>query len=98
VTQIGQVQQQNATLVEQSAAGAESLKEQAHRLAQVVGTFRLESGAVAAAQEPATITKNESASTRKAMDGRPARPMTPRRGSAGIASVHSMTGAKRKPA
>jgi methyl-accepting chemotaxis protein len=44
VTQIGQVQQQNATLVEQSAAGAESLKEQAQRLAQVVGTFRLESG------------------------------------------------------
>jgi methyl-accepting chemotaxis protein len=35
--------QQNAALVEQSAAAAESLKEQAVRLADVVGTFRLES-------------------------------------------------------
>jgi len=33
--------QQNAALVEQSAAAAESLKEQAARLAQVVGGFRL---------------------------------------------------------
>jgi hypothetical protein len=86
------VQQQNASLVEQSAAGAESLKEQAYRLAQVVGTFRLEAGAVAAAQEPTTITKIEPASSK------PARPMTLRRGGAAIASVHSMTGAKRKPA
>jgi methyl-accepting chemotaxis protein len=35
--------QQNAALVEESAAAAESLKEQAVRLAQVVATFRLES-------------------------------------------------------
>jgi methyl-accepting chemotaxis protein len=34
--------QQNAALVEESAAAAESLKEQAVRLAQVVGTFRLD--------------------------------------------------------
>jgi methyl-accepting chemotaxis protein len=33
--------QQNAALVEESAAAAESLKEQAVRLAEVVGTFRL---------------------------------------------------------
>ena len=37
--------QQNAALVEESAAAAESLKEQADRLAQVVGTFRLEAPA-----------------------------------------------------
>jgi methyl-accepting chemotaxis protein len=41
VTQLDQMTQQNAALVEQSAAAAESLKEQAHRLAGVVGTFRL---------------------------------------------------------
>ena len=41
VTQLDQMTQQNAALVEQSAAAAESLKEQAVRLAQVVGTFRL---------------------------------------------------------
>ena len=33
--------QQNAALVEQSAAAAESLREQAQRLAQVVQQFRL---------------------------------------------------------
>jgi methyl-accepting chemotaxis protein len=33
--------QQNAALVEQSAAAAESLKDQAVRLAQVVGSFKV---------------------------------------------------------
>jgi methyl-accepting chemotaxis protein len=42
VAQLDRMTQQNAALVEQSAAAAESLKEQATRLAQVVGTFRLE--------------------------------------------------------
>jgi methyl-accepting chemotaxis protein len=42
VTQLDQMTQQNAALVEQSAAAAESLKEQAARLAQVVSVFRLE--------------------------------------------------------
>ncbi|HET7526114.1 MAG TPA: methyl-accepting chemotaxis protein [Burkholderiaceae bacterium] len=41
VAQLDQMTQQNAALVEQSAAAAESLKEQAQRLAQVVGTFKL---------------------------------------------------------
>jgi methyl-accepting chemotaxis protein len=41
VTQLDQMTQQNAALVEQSAAAAESLKDQAVRLAQVVGTFQL---------------------------------------------------------
>jgi len=43
VTQLDQMTQQNAALVEESAAAAESLKEQADRLSQVVATFRLES-------------------------------------------------------
>ena len=42
VTRLDQMTQQNAALVEQSAAAAESLKEQAVRLNQVVGTFRLQ--------------------------------------------------------
>ena len=45
VTQLDQMTQQNAALVEESAAAAESLKDQAVRLAQVVGTFRID-GAV----------------------------------------------------
>ena len=43
VSQLDSVTQQNAALVEQSAAAAESLKNQAARLAQVVGVFRLDS-------------------------------------------------------
>ncbi len=42
VTQLDQMTQQNAALVEESAAAAESLKEQAVKLADVVATFRLE--------------------------------------------------------
>jgi methyl-accepting chemotaxis protein len=41
MAQLDQVTQQNAALVEQSAAAAESLKEQARRLADVVAAFRL---------------------------------------------------------
>ncbi len=42
VVQLDQMTQQNAALVEQSAAAAESLKDQASRLNEVVSTFRLQ--------------------------------------------------------
>jgi methyl-accepting chemotaxis protein len=42
VTDLDQMTQQNAALVEQSAAAAESLDEQAKLLAQLVATFKLE--------------------------------------------------------
>jgi methyl-accepting chemotaxis protein len=41
VNQLDQMTQQNAALVEESAAAAQSLKEQAGRLTQIVGTFQL---------------------------------------------------------
>jgi len=41
VTQLDQMTQQNAALVEESAAAAESLKDQAQRLAEVVAVFKL---------------------------------------------------------
>ena len=41
VAQLDQVTQQNAALVEESAAAAESLNQQAAQLARIVGTFRL---------------------------------------------------------
>jgi methyl-accepting chemotaxis protein len=44
VNQLDQVTQQNAALVEESAAAAESLKVQAAQLAQVVSVFRLGAG------------------------------------------------------
>jgi len=44
VIQLDQMTQQNAALVEESAAAAESLKEQARRLSEAVSVFRLSSG------------------------------------------------------
>jgi methyl-accepting chemotaxis protein len=43
IGEVDQMTQQNAALVEESAAAAESLKAQAARLAEVMGSFRLES-------------------------------------------------------
>jgi methyl-accepting chemotaxis protein len=48
VGDLDRMTQQNAALVEQSAAAAESLKEQAMRLGDLVSTFRLEAAAHAA--------------------------------------------------
>ncbi|HEX6704722.1 MAG TPA: methyl-accepting chemotaxis protein [Albitalea sp.] len=44
VVRLDQMTQQNASLVEQSAAAAESLKDQAGRLAEVVSVFRIAGG------------------------------------------------------
>jgi methyl-accepting chemotaxis protein len=55
VVQLDQMTQQNAALVEESAAAAESLKEQAHRLIEAVSVFRLAGGQLPSAQaQPAT--------------------------------------------
>ncbi|MBL8279671.1 MAG: Cache 3/Cache 2 fusion domain-containing protein [Pelomonas sp.] len=51
VVQLDQMTQQNAALVEESAAAAESLKEQAQRLVEAVAVFRV-SGHEAAAPAP----------------------------------------------
>jgi methyl-accepting chemotaxis protein len=45
VTQMDQATQQNAALVEESAAAAESLKLQAQQLVQAVAVFKLAQGA-----------------------------------------------------
>jgi methyl-accepting chemotaxis protein len=44
IGQMDQMTQQNAALVEQAAAAAEAMRQQADELAQVVRTFRLETG------------------------------------------------------
>ena len=49
ISQLDQMTQQNAALVEQSAAAASSMKDQAHRLASVVATFKLGADALAVA-------------------------------------------------
>ncbi len=47
VNQLDQVTQQNAALVEESAAAADSLKQQAERLVEAVSIFKLSQGATA---------------------------------------------------
>jgi methyl-accepting chemotaxis protein len=49
VVQLDQMTQQNAALVEESAAAAESLREQSGRMAEVISVFRLTGGAARAA-------------------------------------------------
>jgi len=53
VSQMDQVTQQNASLVEEAAAAAESLQDQAARLAQVVAVFKLAGTPSAAPRPPA---------------------------------------------
>jgi methyl-accepting chemotaxis protein len=57
VTQLDQMTQQNEALVEESAAAAEALKEQAHRLAHVVSSFKLDSPSNEPASAPAPAYK-----------------------------------------
>ena len=55
VGQLDQMTQQNAALVEQSAAAASSMKDQAQRLAQVVASFKLDPALAAPRQAPAVV-------------------------------------------
>ena len=54
VNQLDQLTQQNAALVEQSTAAAESLKDQAQRLTQAVGVFKID-GVVHAQRSPRAL-------------------------------------------
>jgi methyl-accepting chemotaxis protein len=56
VTDIEQMTQQNAAVVEQSAAAAQSLQEQAERLAQVVHQFKLRDGSSGYAAQALRLT------------------------------------------
>lgn len=72
IIQIDDMTQQNAALVEQAAAAAKALQEQATRLSQTVGVFRLDASDV-----PATVhAKHAKAAmaTAAARDITPARP------------------------
>ncbi|MCD0424194.1 methyl-accepting chemotaxis protein, partial [Rubrivivax sp. JA1024] len=55
VGQLDQVTQQNAALVEESAAAAESLRVQAARLTELVGVFKLAQGGAATAPAAAKL-------------------------------------------
>ncbi|MGN6390200.1 MAG: methyl-accepting chemotaxis protein, partial [Burkholderiaceae bacterium] len=68
IGQMDQVTQQNAALVEEASAAAESMQEQAGKLAQVVAVFQLDRGhgaqpAAVAATATATATAATEAAT-----------------------------------
>ncbi len=67
VGQLDQMTQQNAALVEESAAAALSLREQAARLAAAVQVFRLESEAGPATGNPALAAMSTPAASRVAL-------------------------------
>ncbi|RZJ10742.1 MAG: hypothetical protein EOP39_07910, partial [Rubrivivax sp.] len=78
VVQLDQMTQQNAALVEESAAAAESLREQSGRMAESIGVFRLSSTAPrsTASRTPApkrvTSTASTAAAPRATAPARPA--------------------------
>jgi methyl-accepting chemotaxis protein len=70
ITQMDEATQQNAALVEQAAAAAQSLQEQAATLAQAVSVFKLDSSYIAATQPKATRPIPPSASSAVAAPAR----------------------------
>ena len=109
VTQLDQMTQQNAALVEQSAAAAESLKEQATRLASAVAAFKLGTQKVhaepvayalatpshAAPKSASHIASHSASHTRSHSGSAKALPGTP---SAPIAAKHSVAEVHALPA
>jgi methyl-accepting chemotaxis protein len=57
VNQLDQMTQQNAALVEESAAAAESLRDQAQRLSQAISVFKLTEGDVMSSPSPSQHAK-----------------------------------------
>ncbi|MFC0252750.1 methyl-accepting chemotaxis protein [Massilia consociata] len=81
VTQMDQVTQQNAALVEEASAAAQSLREEAAALAEAVGSFRLEQQAMPAPRAEARAVRGAApAATAPVRIGTPVVPRaTPRR-------------------
>ena len=86
ITQMDQVTQQNAALVEEATAAAESMQQQAKQLAAAVAVFKLD-----ASQAKAVETPKPAASAPKA-------PFVERRGPNRAKNVTRLAAAKAKPA
>lgn len=77
ITQMDRATQQNAALVEQSAAAAESLKGQAAQLVQAVAVFRLGAGEAQRALAPAAASAAAKPAARSASSFSAAKPSGP---------------------
>jgi methyl-accepting chemotaxis protein len=82
VVQLDQMTQQNAALVEESAAAAESLREQAEKLAALVATFRLRDGVAVSAPAVTPLRRAPAPAPRPAVRPSPAKAPAPRVASA----------------
>ena len=92
VNQLDRVTQQNAALVEQSAAAADSLRQQAARLASVVGVFQLGGTAAPRQQHFAGAPSTPHAATRQALGAaKAARPRAAAPASSASASASAKT-------
>jgi methyl-accepting chemotaxis protein len=79
ITQMDGATQQNAALVEESAAATVSMREQAHKLQQLVSVFQVDAAAVKApASRPALPAVTPTAAARKPAAAAPARPAAAR--------------------
>jgi methyl-accepting chemotaxis protein len=101
VVQLDQMTQQNAALVEESAAAAESLREQSARMAEVIGVFKLGGAAhrapaakapaaKASAPKPAPVVKATAAKVvakPAAVTPKPAVPPAPKAAAAPVAAA-----------
>ena len=68
VTEMDKVTQQNAALVEQSAAAAASLEEQAGRLAQAVSVFHIRAGELKTGTQTSTVVPSQQQESKKPAD------------------------------
>ena len=91
VLQLDQVTQQNAALVEESAAAADSLKQQAHRLAEVVGVFKLSQEAAHSAIEQARRQATVAPPVRQAGKKPASASVAPRRAASASASAPALS-------
>jgi methyl-accepting chemotaxis protein len=91
ITQMDEVTQQNAALVEEASASARSLEEQAMGLAQSVSQFRLDGAA------SASVTPVDSAPAPKPRTERPAARPAAARGTARPAAPAKRSGAQKQP-
>ncbi len=88
VSQLDQATQQNAALVEQTAAAAESMRMQTTKLTEAVAVFRVDGGLVAAAPRSAPKPAPRPAAPLKAPAPRPA--IKPVASKAGPAATHAL--------
>ncbi|MGS1011959.1 methyl-accepting chemotaxis protein [Achromobacter anxifer] len=94
VSQMDEVTQQNAALVEEAAAAAGSLQEQAQRLAEAVSVFKINAGEVI--EVPAQQLAAQRSAPR--MPAPPARPQTAAAGKASAEPAHAESPESAEPA